>query len=358
MKIVNIVGARPQFVKAAVISRALKKIKSAKEIIIHTGQHFDTKMSNVFFEEMHIPNPDYNLGINNLSHAAMTGRMLEKIEELLLAEKPDFVIVYGDTNSTLAGALAAKKIYIPLVHIEAGLRSFNMLMPEEINRILTDRISDILFCPTKKAIENLHNEGFDKMNCRIVHSGDVMQDAAIYYSNFAKIPKTVIPNKFILCTVHRSENTNNKQNLLEIFSAFDKINEIIPIVIPLHPRTRIKLKEYGYNFSKTKIKIIDPASYFEMIYLLKNCQIVMTDSGGLQKEAYFFQKNCITLREETEWTELVEFGCNILTKVSTNEIINSFYKMNEKISDFSNPLYGDGHAGEMIVNYLYASLLT
>ncbi len=352
MKVVTIVGARPQFIKAAVVSRSFEKIQSIEEIIIHTGQHFDAKMSNIFFEEMDIPKWNYNLNISNLSHGAMTGRMLEKIEEILLKEKPDFVLVYGDTNSTLAGALAAKKLHITLAHIEAGLRSFNMSMPEEINRIITDRISDILFCPTQRAINNLLNEGFDVMNCRLVNCGDVMQDAAIYYSPLAKKPKVSIPDTFVLCTIHRAENTDNEQTLLEIFSALEKIAETTSIVLPLHPRTRMKLEKYNYNFKKTKITFIDPVSYFEMIYLLRNCQLVMTDSGGLQKEAYFFQKNCITLREETEWVELIESGNNILAGTSTKKIVESFNKMNGKTSDFSNLLYGNGHAGDMIANQL------
>jgi UDP-GlcNAc3NAcA epimerase len=354
MKIVTIVGARPQFIKAAVVSRAIAKEKSIQEIIVHTGQHFDRNMSDIFFEQMHIPKYDYNLNISNLPHGAMTGRMLEDIEKVLLKENPDVVLVYGDTNSTLAGALAAKKMHIKIAHVEAGLRSYNMSMPEEINRIITDRISDILFCPTKSAVNNLKKEGFDSMDCIINHCGDVMLDAFLYYSSYAQKPEINIADKFILCTIHRVENTENKDNLLQIFAAIEAISNETPVILPLHPKTKAKLKEYQYNLDNSKIQIINPVSYFEMLYLLKKCQIVMTDSGGLQKESYFSKKKCLVLRNETEWTELVESHAVTLTGISTNNILTAFQHINDLTVDYSEKLYGNGNAGTIIVEQLSA----
>ena len=352
MKIITILGARPQFIKAAVVSRAIRKEKSIQEIIVHTGQHFDRNMSDIFFEQMHIPQYDYNLNISNLSHGAMTGRMLEEIEKVLLKENPDVVLVYGDTNSTLAGALAAKKMHIKVAHVEAGLRSYNTAMPEEINRIITDRISDILFCPTESAINNLKKEGFDSINCIINHCGDVMLDAFLYYSPYAQKPEINIPEKFILCTIHRVENTENKDNLLQIFTALETISNEIPVILPLHPKTKTKLKEYQYNFDNSKLCIINPVSYFEMLYLLKRCQIVMTDSGGLQKESYFSKRKCLVLRNETEWTELVASHAVTLSGTSTNNILTAFEHINNFTVDFSEKLYGNGNAGTIIVDQL------
>lgn len=353
MKIVTIVGARPQFVKAAVVSRAVVEISGVNEVIVHTGQHFDTNMSDVFFSELNIPKPNYNLNINGLSHGAMTGQMLERIEKILIDETPDWVLVYGDTNSTLAGALAAKKLHIRVAHVEAGLRSFNMSMPEEINRILTDRISDVLFCPTKKAIDNLSNEGYESIDCRIVICGDVMQDAAIFYSGKAVKPHTTIPDKFVLATVHRAESTDDKTVLLSIFNAFEQIcDDEMGLVLPLHPRTRSKLMEYGFNFDKTRITFIEPVGYLEMVYLLKNCDLVMTDSGGIQKEAYFFGKNCVTLRTETEWVELVENGCNIVVGMKTDNIVKGYKNMITQKFNVLTRLYGNGDTGKSIIKYL------
>lgn len=353
MKIVTVIGARPQFIKAAVVSRAIKQKIDVTEVIVHTGQHFDNNMSDIFFEEMEIPKPNYNLNINGLGHGAMTGQMLEKIEEVLLKEKPDWVLVYGDTNSTLAGALAAKKLHIKVAHVEAGLRSFNIKMPEEINRILTDRISDILFCPTRTAVKNLHNEGYKNINCKIENVGDVMQDAALFYSEKAKMPESELPDKFILCTVHRAENTDNPKSFKNIFEALEEIATEIPVVLPLHPRTRNKLNSMAYNFSASPITFIEPVGYLEMVWLLQNCQLVMTDSGGLQKEAYFFKKLCLTLREETEWVELVENGYNTICGSDKTKIISSFRKaMNEIHSNFEKELYGYGKAGEKIIDSL------
>ena len=312
MKIVTVIGARPQFIKAAVVSRAIAAHKDIKEVIVHTGQHFDANMSDIFFEEMCIPKPDYNLNVNGLGHGAMTGQMLEKIEAVLLQEKPDWVLVYGDTNSTIAGALAAKKLHIKVAHVEAGLRSFNMDMPEEINRILTDRISDILFCPTETAVNNLKKEGYENINCRIVRNGDVMQDAALFYAGRAERPKADIPEDFVLCSVHRAENTDDPERLRNIFSALEEISKTCRVVLPLHPRTKGKLSAIGYDTNNSHILFIEPVGYLEMVWMLKHCRLVMTDSGGLQKEAYFFDKYCITLRDETEWVELVKYGYNFL----------------------------------------------
>ena len=353
MKIVTVIGARPQFIKAAVVSRIFLARNDIEEVIIHTGQHFDANMSEVFFGEMKIPRPQYNLNINGLGHGAMTGQMLEKIEEVLLEEKPDWVLVYGDTNSTLAGALAAKKIHIKVAHIEAGLRSFNMNMPEEINRILADRISDILFCPTNKAIDNLLTEGYDNIDTKIINIGDVMQDAAIFYSNKACKPEIELPENFILCTVHRAENTDDNIKLLNIFEALENVSEKNTVVLPLHPRTRGKLKDVSYDFKNSRIYFIDPVGYLEMVWLLNNCKLVMTDSGGLQKEAYFFKKYCITMREETEWVELVNNNFNVLTGSDKNKIITTVSNLLKKDpSLFNKQLYGDGNAGQKVLNEL------
>lgn len=352
MKIVTIIGARPQFIKAAVVSRAIKKNSDIEEIIVHTGQHYDANMSDVFFSEMGIPHPNYNLNINALSHGAMTGRMMEEIEKILIAEMPDWVLVYGDTDSTLAGALAACKLHIKLAHVEAGLRSFNMQMPEEVNRILTDRVSSVLFCPTDKAIENLQNEGFKNFDCSIIRSGDVMYDAAIFYQRKATKPKTAMPEKFVLCTVHRAENTDDDNNLNEIFSALEAISADIPVLIPIHPRTKSILLKNNYDFNNSKICFIDPVGYFEMIWLITNSVLVMTDSGGLQKEAYFFKKKCVTLREQTEWQELITCGCNVLAGADSKTIIEKVKFMLNVTADFSLPLYGNGNAGQDIVKAL------
>ena len=351
-KIVTIVGARPQFVKASVVSRVIRERSDIEEVLVHTGQHYDVNMSDVFFTEMDIRMPDYNLNVNGLSHGAMTGQMLEKIEEVLIKEKPDWVLVYGDTDSTLAGALAACKLHIKLAHVEAGLRSFNMEMPEEINRILTDRVSSVLFCPTDKAVNNLQSEGFSSFNCDIVRCGDVMYDAALYYQQKSVKPQIDLPCKYILCTIHRAENTDNNEKLNGIFSALEKISNDIPVVMPIHPRTRGILEKNGYSFENSKICFIDPVGYFEMIWLITNSEMIMTDSGGLQKEAYFFKKKCITLREQTEWVELLECGCNVLAGADSLKILDSFAYMKEANPDFSRNLYGDGNTGYNIVKKL------
>jgi UDP-GlcNAc3NAcA epimerase len=353
MKLITIIGARPQFIKAAAVSREIAKHSEIKEIIVHTGQHFDANMSEIFFEQMHIPKPDYNLEINSLSHGAMTGRMIAKIEEVLLKEKPDWVLIYGDTNSTIAGSLAAKKLHIKVAHVEAGLRSFNRNMPEEINRILTDKISDILFCPTDTAVQNLQNEGIGNNSlAQIVKCGDVMQDAAIFYSNLAQKPEIDLPMEFILATIHRAENTDDPKRLASIFSALNKISHEIPIILPLHPRTKKIISNSQVSINNTQLIFIDPVGYLEMIYLLQNCSLVMTDSGGLQKEAFFFRKPCVTLRDETEWVELVENGFNEIVGANENKIISGYKKMSKKQNDFNINLYGNGEASEKIINKL------
>ena len=349
MKITTVIGARPQFIKAAALSREIAKHNDIEEIIIHTGQHFDANMSDIFFEQMEIPKPNYNLDINGLRHGAMTGQMLEKIEEVLIKEKPDWVLIYGDTNSTIAGALAAKKLHIKVAHVEAGLRSFNMNMPEEVNRILTDRISDILFCPTDTAINNLQKEGYDNIDCRIVKSGDIMQDAAIFYSKKEQKPNIEIPKEFILATIHRAENTDDSKRLGAILEALNEIAKETPVILPLHPRTAKIIKNSEFNFEN--LTIIDPVGYLEMVYMLNKCTMVMTDSGGLQKEAFFFSKPCLTMRDETEWVELIENNFNKLVGADKLKIIETFknHKFNK---DFNVNLYGNGIAANNIITEL------
>ena len=353
MKIVTILGARPQFIKAGNVSRELAQHASIQEVIVHTGQHYDANMSDVFFDEMKIPKPDYALGIGGKSHGAMTGQMIEKIEALLIEEKPDWVMVYGDTNSTLAGAIAASKLHIKVAHIEAGLRSFNMQMPEEINRILTDRVSSILFCPTQTAINNLKNEGVEHWNTQIELSGDVMQDGALFYKELAQKPEMLeFDGSFILCTIHRAENTDDDKRLSAIVTALNTIAKDQQIILPLHPRTRQKLADLNHVQLSEKIKLIDPVGYLNMVYLLDHCTLVMTDSGGLQKEAYFFEKPCITLRDETEWVELVENGANVLVGAETQKITASIHNMMQQKIDYSTQRHGNGRASAHIANTL------
>lgn len=345
-RIVTIVGARPQFVKAAVISRLVKNEYSDKfeEIIVHTGQHYDENMSDVFFKEMMIPRPDINLNIGSGTHGKMTGRMLEKIEEVILDKKPDILLVYGDTNSTLAGALAASKLHIPVAHVEAGLRSFNMKMPEEQNRILTDHVSSFLFCPTETAVNNLAGEGITE---NVFNTGDVMYDASLFYEKFACPPKNVeIPDDFALITLHRAENTDSYENLRNIVEALNE--SAVNAVMPLHPRTKKMLEQFDLKFNEN-IRLIEPVGFFNMIYLEKKCRMVITDSGGVQKEAYFFKKPCITLREQTEWVETVESGWNVLVGSDKEKIIDKLTNLN--IAGEYNQLYGNGKSGCNILNY-------
>ncbi len=344
MKIITIVGARPQFIKAAVVSRAFQKL-GIEEKIIHTGQHFDPNMSEVFFTEMQIPKPAYNLAIHGVNHGAMTGRMLEKIEKVLILEKPDLVLVYGDTNSTLAGALAAKKIHIPVAHVEAGLRSFNMQMPEEVNRILTDRISSVLYAPTQQAAENLKAEGYGNFDIKILIVGDVMLDAALFYADQLKEKPT--EDEYFLCTLHRAENTDDLSRLKALVGGLNEIHKSTKVKLPLHPRTAAILQK---NDITLEVDTIPPQGYLEMINLLKNCKGVITDSGGLQKEAYFFQKACVTMRDQTEWVELVENGVNVLVGANREKLITEVKAINNKKLDFSMNLYGKGNAGEEIAH--------
>ena len=349
-KIVTILGARPQFVKAAVLSRIISKHKAMDEVIIHTGQHYDENMSAIFFDEMDIPKPKYNLNINGLSHAQMTGQMLEKIEEVLLIEKPELVVVYGDTNSTIAGALAAKKMHIKVVHIEAGLRSFDMKMPEEVNRILTDRISDLLLCPTDTAIKNLKNEGFDNLPSKVLKCGDIMKDAMEFYGKNSAEKSTIMSelnltkNEFVLATIHRQENTDLIENLIAIFSGLEEINKYKQVILPIHPRTKAVLEK---NKLKYNVTFIDPVGYFDMLELLKNCNLVITDSGGLQKEAFFNRKHCIVARNSTEWVELVNNGLAKIVGSSSTEMIKAFKDIQNSTANFEIDLYGN-QVGEKI----------
>lgn len=373
MKLITVIGARPQFIKAAVVSRALSKYNQSvnssslriNEKIVHTGQHYDDNMSQIFFKELEIPEPGYNLGVGSGKHGEMTGEMLQKIEEVLLKEKPDCVLVYGDTNSTLAGALSAVKLHIPLAHVEAGLRSYNRRMPEEINRLVTDHISDILFCPTQQAVENLRIEGIvnEEKSDRLLHkidnrqrkvalAGDVMLDSALYHGQFSTKPKFELPKHFILATLHRAENTDNPGRLKTIFKAFKKINREIPIILPLHPRTKKKIAGLISQTSSSELHIVEPVSYHEMINLLKNCLLVMTDSGGLQKEAFFFKKPCVTLRDETEWIELINLGFNRVAGSDTKQILDAVQIMLNKKIDSDINLYGQGDSGRKIVTIL------
>ena len=353
MKIITILGARPQFIKAGSISREVVRQQQAganiQEVIVHTGQHYDANMSDVFFEEMQIPKPDYFLGIGGKTHGAMTGRMIEKIEETLITEKPDWVMVYGDTNSTLAGAIAASKLHIKIVHVEAGLRSFNMRMSEEVNRILTDRISSVLCCPTSAAVENLNNEGIHKWNAgvQVCLSGDVMQDGALFYKEFAQAPVGLVVSKdFVLCTIHRAENTDDPKRLANIIAALNEIAQSKQVVLPLHPRTK-KIIEAG-NYDTSNLTIIDPVGYLNMMWFIDHCSLVMTDSGGLQKEAFFFGKPCITLRNETEWVELVEGTFNVLVGADKEAIIGAF-NAHVFSNDFNVDLYGSGLASVKVI---------
>ncbi len=324
MKIVTIVGARPQFVKAAPVSRALRSA-GHQEFLVHTGQHYDEQMSALFFRDLEIPEPDVNLGIGSASHARQTGQMLIRIEDVLSREKPDGVVVFGDTNSTLAGALAAVKLHIPVSHVEAGLRSFNRRMPEEHNRVLTDHMSDLLFCPTETAAKNLEQEG-------ILHGvhvvGDVMYDSMLYNIKLAETRSQILRKfdlerkVYALATIHRADNTDDPQRLTTIFSALGKIaQELLSVVVPLHPRTRQRLD--ALHLSLNGLVITQPVSYLDMLVLEKNARIVITDSGGVQKESYWLRVPCVTLREETEWVETVQSGWNVIAGLDPHRIIKA-----------------------------------
>ena len=348
MKILSVVGARPQFVKAAVVSAEIVLNPEETDVLVHTGQHFDDNMSQLFFEEMGLRKPDYYLNIHSLPHEEMVAEMQQEIEQVIHQEQPDWVLVYGDTDSTLAGARAAHECGVKLCHVEAGLRSFNPKMQEEYNRIQTDRISDLLCVPTQVAAENLRREGLDMD--RVVLTGDVMKDAARAFLPLARKPQVDIPEKFVLCTLHRAENTDNSEVLKELILSLELIAEFVPVVLPLHPRTKNKLNEIAYPFEISHIQFIDPVGYLEMLYLLNHCRLVLTDSGGVQKEAYFAHKYCLTLREETEWVELCARGYNHLLGHNHLDIVTTTRNFLEMPPLFADDLYGNGHAASVIVS--------
>lgn len=358
MKVLNVIGARPQFIKAAVVSGALDAA-GADNIVVHTGQHYDANMSNIFITELNIKQPDHNLGIGSAPHGAQTGRMLEALETVMLSEEPDRVLVYGDTNSTLAAALAASKQKIPLAHVEAGLRSYNRAMPEEINRVLTDHLGDMLFAPTEDAVSNLIREGISSEH--IFQTGDVMYDAALLFveqatkSDIKPENWSVEPGKFVLATVHRSENTDDLTRLSTIVDALVEVAESLPVVLPLHPRTRRALEESGLSGRLEALFVIDPIGYLEMLVLEKNAAVIATDSGGVQKEAFFFKRPCVTLRTETEWRETVDLGWNrIAPPKSAHFVVDSIMAAYADAlpADSGYIPYGDGTAGKSIVELL------
>lgn len=379
-RIVTIVGARPQIIKSSAISRVIQNQfkDELEEIIVHTGQHYDENMSQVFFQEMGIPLPNYNLNVGSGSHGAQTAKMLEGLEEIFLTEKPSAVLVYGDTNSTIAGALAAIKIHIPVIHVEAGLRSFNKAMPEEVNRIACDHMSTLLFTPTITGLENLKNEGFKlhdghkatANHPKVYHCGDVMFDNSLYFSTISDQNSTILDqigiekNKYILTTIHRDSNTDIAENMEQIFSALYEIQENsgFDIVLPIHPRTKSKMKDqlsselYSKIESNNYFKIVPPAGFIDIISLEKNARLIITDSGGLQKEAFFFEKPCLILRPQTEWVEIVENGNAILVDASKKRILEGFDCLIEK-SDFTYPqLYGNGQAAQFICEKIISDL--
>lgn len=396
MKIVTIIGARPQFIKAAAVSRAITTMRGhdqispeigvvspeanlapyaspLTEVLIHTGQHYDDGMSAVFFRELEIPEPKYNLNVGSGSHGAQTGQMLAAIEEVLIEEKPDWVLIYGDTNSTLAGALAATKLHIPIAHVEAGLRSFNRRMPEEINRVVADQLSTLLLCPSQVAVDNLAAEGIaspltpnsspltldaSPLTPNVLITGDVMADALQFAATKASAQSDILarlglqPQRYILATVHRAENTDDPKRLSSIMAALTELAKREPVIIPLHPRTKKILETTNPSLltPDSSLRFIDPTGYFDIIALEKSARMLLTDSGGMQKEAYWLKVPCITLRDETEWVETVESGWNILAEADKKKIINA-------VQNFTPPkehpsLYGDGHAAEKIIKAL------
>jgi len=367
LRLLTIIGARPQIIKAAAISRAVQNVFADKieERILHTGQHYDTNMSQVFFDELGIPQPHYNLGVGSGSHGAQTAKMIAGIEQVLMGEQFDGIILYGDTNSTLAGAVAASKLHVPVFHIEAGLRSFNMTMPEEINRIVCDQLSNICFAPTQTAVDNLRREGFmdspatfrDGRKRRICNCGDVMYDNSIYFASMARQHTAILqdlgltPGEYILATIHRDNNTDSPQRLNSILQALADISrqDHIPVVLPLHPRTRKILESNpASSESANAILVVPPASFFEINMLEQNARIVMTDSGGVQKEAFFFEKPCVILRPETEWVEIVDHGAGIIADADYNRILSAYRQLSDHPVSFPH-LFGDAHAAEKIL---------
>jgi UDP-GlcNAc3NAcA epimerase len=356
-KIITVLGARPQFIKASVVSHAIANTHGLSEVLVHTGQHFDVNMSDVFFKELGINKPKYFLGIHGGTHGVMTGRMLEAVEQVLIDEKPDIVLVYGDTNSTLAGALSAAKLNIPVAHVEAGLRSFNLAMPEEVNRILTDRISKWLFTPTQTATSNLQREGYDED--KIIEVGDVMYDVALHHGSRVK-PNTGLMSQlglteknYLLATIHRQENTDHPLRLKAIVDALIETAKKIPVVWPLHPRTRSVLGKAGLLDTLAKqVKLIEPIGYLDMVQLEKFASLIATDSGGVQKEAFFYQVPCVTLRDETEWVELIDTGWNRLAAPNNSEFILSAIQSSlGQLGKIVKP-YGDGKSAEKIATVL------
>ncbi|WP_243028299.1 non-hydrolyzing UDP-N-acetylglucosamine 2-epimerase [Thermus albus] len=356
-KVLSVVGARPQFIKAALVSRALRNTPEVSEVLVHTGQHYDKNMSEVFFRELDIPEPDYNLGIGGGTHGQNTGRMLEAIEEVLLRERPHWVLVYGDTDSTLAGALAAAKLHIPVAHVEAGLRSFNRRMPEEINRVLTDHIADLLFAPTEVAVRNLLREGIPPD--KVYWVGDVMYDAALYYGEKAEGQSRILsklglkPKGYILATIHRAENTDDPVRLGVILQAFAEVHREIPVVFPVHPRTRKRAEAFGLGPLLDAVMAVDPVGYLDMVMLEKNARLIATDSGGVQKEAFFYRVPCVTLREETEWQELLDLGWNKLAPPADVASIAGLLE-SQWVGSEGNP-FGLGNTVNLIVQKLLSS---
>ncbi len=358
IKIVTIIGARPQFIKAAAVSRVIRDEfpESVTEVLVHTGQHFDVNMSKIFFDELDIPEPKYNLEISGGQHGAMTGRMLESVEMVLLDEKPDWVLIYGDTNSTLAGALAAVKLHIPVAHVEAGLRSYNMRMPEEVNRIISDRIATLLFCPTETAVKNLEAEGVTK---GVINVGDVMFDVALHYKQRARQQSLVLQqiglkgNAFVLATCHRAENTDNPQRLAQIVDALGTVAKKLSVVFPIHLRTRKLIAEQGLAEKLGEVCITDPIPFLDMVALEQAASLILTDSGGVQKEAYFYGVPCVTMRDETEWVETVELGWNVLVGASTAGIVSAVDRAlaRARASNSASP-YGSGDSAQRIVKTL------
>jgi UDP-GlcNAc3NAcA epimerase len=345
MIVCSVVGARPQFIKAAVVNKVIEKTEGVKEIVIHTGQHYDENMSKVFFDELQIPKPDYNLEVGSASHAVQTAEIMIRCEKILNEIKPDWVLVYGDTNSTIAASLTAAKLHLKIAHVEAGLRSFNRLMPEEINRITTDRISNLLFAPTQNAVNLLAKEGITD---NVVFTGDVMYDSILFYEKLAEqkyqLGDITKEEKFYLATIHRPANTDNKENLQNIFEAFSQLD--FPVIVPLHPRTKSKLE--GIRYSEN-VKIIEPVPYLKIILLMKNSVKILTDSGGLQKEAYFLNKQCVTLRTETEWIETLNNNWNRIADSDKNKIVSA---VNSEPEGPKGNYFGDGAAGKKIVEAL------
>ena len=357
LSILSIVGARPQFVKAAAVSRAIGGVSGLTETLVHTGQHYDENMSDVFFEELEISRPHYNLAIGSGTHGAQTGRMLAAIEEILMKTSPDWVLVYGDTNSTLAGALASTKLHIPIAHIEAGLRSYNRQMPEEINRILTDHAADLLFAPTETAVKNLLREGMAATKIQLV--GDVMYDTALFYGSKAEQNSSILeklhvsPGGYVLATIHRAENSDDPARLKTILEGLGLVAREMPVIFPVHPRTRSNLEKSGLLDSVARqLQVTQPLGYLDMIMLEKHAALVATDSGGVQKEAYFYEVPCMTLRYETEWVELVESGWNRLVPPDDAAAILSTARESLGCKGMRTGLYGDGNAARKIVSVL------